>query len=539
MAQRYLYRCASLAVATFTLVSLISAVHAELPMRTTRHFLISRQTNGTASNASAPMTITQELGPADITGGRLAGVILGVIAGSAVFVLALYFAWEFFGNRLHFSSMAPAVREDFIDPKASRTTDSSAGRTPTSIPQQKHEIIPLKPRPIAEEVPWNSNEAFIGHPEQLSPKVAPRISEMPFERDDSAQKAAAAGAAALAAASAASAASARRRGNDRENTNVTIPESYWKDTDQASTLSFVADMSSPDIRARTVSHRSSRNLRAPIDDYDPAVDAEEESWEDSPVQAVFTSDRIAASNNLANIITKDTPDDIPRLAIILPSSPATPPSALFNPSSWNHSTFSLHVLCEGPKSSNEDAHMVFSPDGNDPPTYPIHEPSTFIRQAGPYLSMVATIMTSVPSLAERASRIGDSTASYRVSLGGPKSIWEASFREYMLTISEMLRDLTLSLPFVSKSPLPPRTPNSAPGTPTSRPPTAPATSHPNFPEISIRVVRESAMTQIGTLLLANGALKGQDGVMGPLRRVHIDDSHRWICEDCCKRLQYS
>ncbi|CAG8513406.1 12609_t:CDS:2 [Ambispora gerdemannii] len=73
---------------------------------------------------------------------------------------------------------------------------------------------------------------------------------------------------------------------------------------------------------------------------------------------------------------------IPRLYILLTGRET---NTIFNPETWGNNTFILHVLCEGldPGSS----YTTLS-------GYTIHDPKPMLTKAGPYLSIVATLISA-------------------------------------------------------------------------------------------------------------------------------------------------
>ncbi|CAG8582353.1 3143_t:CDS:2 [Ambispora gerdemannii] len=86
-----------------------------------------------------------------------------------------------------------------------------------------------------------------------------------------------------------------------------------------------------------------------------------------------------------NSITDTMDAAIPRIYILLPGGET---NTIFNPKSWGKNTFILHVLCEGLDPRNREAHFT-THDG-----YTIHDPKPMLAKAGPYLSIVATLISA-------------------------------------------------------------------------------------------------------------------------------------------------
>ncbi|CAG8500780.1 17060_t:CDS:2 [Acaulospora morrowiae] len=86
-----------------------------------------------------------------------------------------------------------------------------------------------------------------------------------------------------------------------------------------------------------------------------------------------------------NSITDTMDASIPRLYILLPGQDS---HSIFKPHTWGRNTFVLHLLCEGLKYDNRGAHCT-SHEG-----YEIHDPKPLLAKAGPYLSIMATVITA-------------------------------------------------------------------------------------------------------------------------------------------------
>ncbi|CAG8624862.1 3071_t:CDS:2, partial [Ambispora gerdemannii] len=100
-------------------------------------------------------------------------------------------------------------------------------------------------------------------------------------------------------------------------------------------------------------------------------------------QSESTEKIITVVNAVINSITDTMDAAIPRLYILLPGGET---NTIFYPKTWGKNTFILHVLCEGLDPGNREAH--FTTHGG----YPIHDPKPMLAKAGPYLSIVATLI---------------------------------------------------------------------------------------------------------------------------------------------------
>ncbi|CAG8503012.1 585_t:CDS:2 [Ambispora leptoticha] len=193
-----------------------------------------------------------------------------------------------------------------------------------------------------------------------------------------------------------------------------------------------------------------------------------------------------------NSITDTMDAAIPRLYILLPGKET---STIFNPKSWTRNTFILHVLCEGLDPGNREAHFTTHSG------YTIHDPKPMLAKAGPYLSIVATIISAG---VERF-----------IHLNMPKNI-SGLISQITSRPTEYFQQLTKLLDQAVTSPEQAREIENARQDPIAR----------------MKVVRGPALREFQAFLEKNDPARQWGG----LQRVVLNDGRwRWVCHDCHQR----
>ncbi|CAG8449242.1 7698_t:CDS:2 [Dentiscutata heterogama] len=197
---------------------------------------------------------------------------------------------------------------------------------------------------------------------------------------------------------------------------------------------------------------------------------------------------------VVNSITDTMDAAIPRLYVLLPGQDA---KSIFRPQTWGRNTFILHLLCEGLDPNNQEAHFT-SYRG-----YEIHDPKPLLRKAGPYLSIMATVISTGLSHALHLNTSPD--------ICGMISGVSTRPTEYFKQLTQML-DSEITYPTETRDIERTR----------------------KDPVGRMKVVQGAALRELEAFL----AMNDQGKEWGGLQRVVLENGRwRWVCEHCHSRLQ--
>ncbi|CAG8753718.1 2132_t:CDS:2 [Gigaspora margarita] len=196
---------------------------------------------------------------------------------------------------------------------------------------------------------------------------------------------------------------------------------------------------------------------------------------------------------VVNSLTDSMDAAIPRLYVLLPGKDAR---SIFRPQTWGKNTFILHLLCEGLEPNNQEAHFT------NHMGYEIHDPKPLLRKAGPYLSVIATIISSGIGHAFHLKSSPD--------ICGLISDISTRPTEYFKQLTQLLdSEITYSVE------------------------TRDIESTKQDPVGRMKVVQGSALRELEAFLEVND----QGREWGGLTRVVLENGRwRWVCKHCHNRL---
>ncbi|CAG8574658.1 17897_t:CDS:2 [Dentiscutata erythropus] len=197
---------------------------------------------------------------------------------------------------------------------------------------------------------------------------------------------------------------------------------------------------------------------------------------------------------VVNSITDTMDAATPRLYVLLPGQDA---KSIFRPHTWGKNTFILHLLCEGLDPNNQEAHFTRHRG------YEIHDPKPLLRKAGPYLSIMATVISTGLCHALHLNTSPD--------ISGMLSGVSTRPTEYFKQLTKML-DSEITNPAETRDIERTR----------------------KDPVGRMKVVQGAALRELEAFL----AMNDQGKEWGGLQRVVLENGRwRWVCEHCHSRLE--